>query len=47
MSMDRDFQRVHFLTTRTMINEISNMLSLILQVSFKFLKRLSVRSSPK
>ena len=30
MSMDWDFQHVQFLTTRTMINEISNMLSLIL-----------------
>ena len=29
MSMDGDFQHVHFLTTGTMINEISNMLSLI------------------
>ena len=30
MSMNGDFQQIHFLTTRTMINEISNMLSLIL-----------------
>ena len=27
--MDGDFQHVHFLTTRTMINELSNMLLLI------------------
>ena len=37
MSMDRDFQHVHFLTTRTMINEISNM-SLIFQSIFLILE---------
>ena len=47
MCMDGDFQYVHFLTTWTVINVISNMLSLISQVSFKSLKRLSVRPSPK
>ena len=30
MCMNWNFQHVHFLTTRTMINEISNMLSLVL-----------------
>ena len=30
ISMNGDFQHVHFLTTRTMINEISNMLSFVL-----------------
>ena len=35
MSMDWDFQHVHFLTTRTMINEISNMLSLVLPSIFQ------------
>ena len=29
MCMNGDFQHVHFLTTRTMINEISKMLSLV------------------
>ena len=38
MSMDLNFQHVHFLTTRTMINEISNMLSLILPSMFKILE---------
>ena len=36
----------HGFTTWTVINVISDMLSLIFQVSFKSLKRLSVRSSP-
>ena len=38
MSMDGDFEHVQFLTTRTMINEISNMLSLILPSIFQILE---------
>ena len=38
MSMNGDFQHVHFLTTRTVINEISNMLSLILPSIFQILE---------
>ena len=38
MSIDLNFQHVHLLTTRTMINEISNMLSLILPSIFKILE---------
>ena len=38
MSTDGDFQHIHFLTTRTMINEVSNMLLLILPSIFPILE---------
>ena len=38
MSMDWNFQHVHFLTTRTLINVISDMLSLIFPSIFQILE---------